>query len=97
MTDFTKQFNDTAEKMKQLVPQVSFNKNGYEIRAHMLKMAQNQLWQDYQAKWGAFYTSISKEGQEVVTKVEMPTVPGVDQVLAAAEKFYAFVNQNTKK
>jgi hypothetical protein len=97
MTDFTKQFNDTAEKMKQLVPQVSFNKNGYEIRAHMLEMAQNQLWQDYQAKWGAFYTSISKEGQEVVTKVEMPTVPGVDQVLAAAEKFYAFVNQNTKK
>jgi hypothetical protein len=27
----------------------------------------------------------------------MPTVPGVDQVLEAAEKFYAFVNQNTKK
>ena len=97
MTDFTKQFTDTAEKMKQLVPQVSFNKNGYEIRAQMLEMAQNQLWQDYQAKWGAFYTSVTKDGQEVVTKVEMPTVPGVDQVLAAAEKFYAFVNQNTKK
>lgn len=97
MTDFTKQFTDTAEKMKQLVPQVSFNKNGYEIRAQMLEMAQNQLWQDYQANWGAFYTSISKEGQEVIAKVEMPVVPGVDQILAAAEKFYEFVNQNKKK
>lgn len=95
--DFTKQFQDAADKMKQFVPQVSFNKNGYEIRAQMLEMAQQQLWQDYHAKWGAFSTSISKDGNEVVTKIEMPKVPGVDQVLEAAEKFYSFVNQNTKK
>lgn len=94
---FTKQFTDAAEKMKQFVPQVSFNKNGYEIRAQMLEMAQTQVWQDYHAKWGAFSTSVSKDGQEVVTKVEMPTAPGVEQVLEAAEKFYAFVNQNAKK
>ncbi len=97
MTDFNKTVTEAAEKMKQFVPQVSFNKNGYEIRAQMLEMAQNQLWQDYHAKWGAFSTTISKDGQEVVTKVEMPTAPGVEQVLEAAEKFYAFVNQNTKK
>lgn len=95
--EITKQFTEAAEKMKQFVPQVSFNKNGYEIRAQMLEMAQQQLWQDYHAKFGAFSTSISKDGKEVVTKVEMPTVPGVEQVLEAAEKFYAFVNQNTKK
>lgn len=95
--NITKQFTEAAEKVKQFVPQVSFNKNGYEIRAQMLEMAQQQLWQDYQAKWGAFSTSISKDGSDVVTKVEMPTVPGVEQVLEAAEKFYAFVNQNTKK
>jgi hypothetical protein len=97
MTDFTKTFTETADKMKQLVPQVSFNKNGYEIRAQMLEMAQQQMWNDYHAKWGAFSTSVSKDGREVVTKVEMPTVPGVDQVLEAAEKFYAFVNTNIKK
>lgn len=96
MTDFTT-LTDAAEKMKQFVPQVTFNKNGYEIRAQVLEMAQQQLWQDYHAKFGAFSTSVSKEGREVVTKVEMPAVPGVDQVLEAAEKFYAFVNQNTKK
>jgi hypothetical protein len=27
----------------------------------------------------------------------MPTAPGVEQVLEAAEKFYAFVNTNAKK
>jgi hypothetical protein len=94
---FTKQFTEAADKMKQFVPQVSFNKNGYEIRAQMLEMAQSQVWNDYHANWGAFSTSVSKEGQEVITKVEMPTVPGVEKVLEAAEKFYAFVNQNTKK
>ena len=95
--EFTKTFADAADKMKQFVPQVSFNKNGYEIRAQMLEMAQNQLWQDYHAKWGAFTTSVTKDGSDVVAKVEMPVAPGVEQVLEAAEKFYAFVNTNAKK
>jgi hypothetical protein len=95
--EFTKQFTEAADKMKQFVPQVNFNKNGYEIRAQMLEMAQQQLWQDYHARWGAFETSVTKDGKEVVTKVEMPTVPGVDKVLEAAQKFYDFVNQNTSK
>ena len=95
--EFTKTFSEAADKMKQFVPQVSFNKNGYEIRAQMLEMAQSQLWNDYHAKFGAFSTSVSKDRREVITKVEMPEVPGVDKVLEDAEKFYAFVNQNTKK
>ena len=94
--DFTKHVTEATEKVKQFVPTVSFNKNGYEIRAQMLEMAQNQLWQDYQAKWGAFQTSISKDGNEIVTKVEMPSAPGVDQVLEAAQKFYDFVNNQKK-
>lgn len=93
----TKQFQDMTEKAKQFVPQVSFNKNGYEIRAQMLEMAQNQVWQDYHAKWGAFETKITKKGDEVITSVELPSVPGVDQVLSAAQKFYDFVNQNNAK
>jgi hypothetical protein len=95
--DITKQITDAAEKMKQFVPQINVSKNGYEIRAQMLEMAQSQLWNDYHARWGAFETSITKDGKEVITKVEMPSVPGVEQVLDAAEKFYAFVNQNSKK
>lgn len=95
-TDFTKQAQEMAtqfaEQMKAAMPQVKFNKNGYEIRAQMLEMAQNQVWQDFHAKWGQFESSVSKDGKEVVAKVDMPQVPGADQVLEAAEKFYNFVN-----
>lgn len=101
-TDFTKQAQEMAtqfaEQIKAAVPQVKFNKNGYEIRAQMLEMAQSQVWQDFHARWGQYETSISKDGKEVITKVEMPTVPGADKVLEAAEKFYNFVNNaNTNK
>lgn len=84
-----------ADAMKAAIPQVKPNKNGYEIRTKILELAKDNVWSDYYAKWGAFETSIKKEHDEIVTKVEMPTVPGADQVLEAAEKFYAFVN-NTK-
>ena len=88
---------DFAKNITDVLPKVAVSKNGYEIRTQMLEMAQSQLWQDYHAKWGAFETSITKEGKEVVTNVSMPSVPGVEQVLEAAEKFYAFVNQNKSK
>lgn len=76
------------------MPKMSFNKNGYEIRTKVLEMAQNQLWQDYHAQLGAYEASVKKEGDEVVTTVTMPDVPGAEAVLEAAEKFYNFVNGN---
>lgn len=92
MNDMTKQFEQFADMMKAAMPQVKPNKNGYEIRTKVLEMAQNNVWQDYHAKWGAFETSMKKEGDEVVTTVQMPEVPGADTVLEAAEKFYSFVS-----
>jgi ribosome-interacting GTPase 1 len=89
-----KQTQEIAEMFKQAMPKVTTNKNGYEIRTKVLEMAQHQAWQDYHAKMGAFETSVTKEGDEVVTKVSMPEVPGADAVLDAANKFYAFVNGN---
>ena len=86
-----------AEIMKAAVPSVKPNKNGYEIRTKVLEMAQTQAWQDYHAKWGQFETSVTKEGDEVVTKVEMPQAPGAEAVLEAANKFYDFVSGNTSK
>lgn len=88
----TKIMENMAEMMKNAMPQVKSNKNGYEIRTKVLEMAQTQAWQDYYAKFAGYETSITKEGDEVVTKVEMPEVPGADAVLEAAEKFYNFVN-----
>ena len=85
---------EMADFMKSFTPQVKYNKNGYEIRTKILEMAQNEMWNDYHAKFGAWSTSIAKDGEEIVTKVEMPTVPGVSEVLETAEKFYSFVEGN---
>lgn len=90
----TKQFEQFADMMKAAMPTVKSNKNGYEIRTKVLEMAQSQVWQDFHAKWGAFETSVTKDGDEVVTEVKMPEVPGADAVLEAAEKFYNFVNNS---
>jgi inorganic pyrophosphatase len=87
-----KQTQEIADMFKQAMPKVTTNKNGYEIRTKVLEMAQNQMWQDYHAKYGQFETAITKDGDEVVTKVTMPEIPGADAVLEAANKFYDFVN-----
>ena len=89
-----KQTQEIADMFKQAMPKVNTNKNGYEIRTKVLEMAQNNVWQDYHAKLGAFETTVAREGDEVVTTVTMPEVPGSDAVLEAAEKFYDFVNGN---
>jgi hypothetical protein len=92
-----KQTQEVAEMFKAAMPKITTNKNGYEIRTKVLEMAQNQAWQDYHAKFAGYETSVTKEGDEVVTTVEMPTVPGADAVLEAAEKFYEFVNGKPSK
>jgi len=92
-----KQMEQFAEMFKAAMPKVTTNKNGYEIRTKVLEMAQNNVWQDYHAKLGAYETSITKEGDEVVTKVQMPEVPGADAVIDAANKFYDFVSGTKNK
>ena len=92
-----KQTQEIADMFKAAMPKVTTNKNGYEIRTKVLEMAQSNVWQDYHAKLGAYETSVTKEGDELVTKVAMPEVPGVDAVMEAAEKFYDFVNGKTNK
>jgi hypothetical protein len=75
------------------LPHVTINKNGYEIRTELLGMAKEFVQNDYYAKWGQFETSIRKEHDDLVTKVEMPSVPGVEQIMKTAETFSDFVNQ----
>jgi hypothetical protein len=94
--DFQKNLEQFSEMFKNTMPQVKPNKNGYEIRTKVLEFAQNNAWQDYYAKWGQFETSVKKEHDEIVTKVEMPTVPGAEDVLQTAEKFYNFVSGNKR-
>ena len=81
------------------MPEVKFNKNGYEIRTDILGMAKDLVAQDFHVKWqGWELTAIrdDKTGQ-IVNKIGMPEFPGLDKVLETAEKMYAFVNQGSSK
>lgn len=83
------------------MPEVKFNKNGYEIRADILAMAKDMVQSEYSMKfhgWEMSATRDEKTGQ-IVSTVTMPEFPGLDKILETAEKMYAFVNQtqNTKK
>ncbi len=101
MQDYTKQFTEMAsqfaEQVKSTMPKVVVNKNGYEIRSEVLEMAKQFTEFSYSAKVHGWEVSTQKDGKEVVTKIGMPEVPGVDQVLETAQKFYDFVNQSSNK
>ena len=96
--DILKQTQAMAEMVKDMMPKVTTNKNGYEIRTKVLEMAQSNVWQDYHAKFGGWEQSVKRdpETNEIVTSITMPEVPGTDAVLQAAEKFYDFVNGKSK-
>lgn len=88
---------EMADFMKSLAPQVKTNKNGYEIRTKILEMAKDQCALEYGFKYQGWEMEQRKEGSELVTKVEMPSIPGVDQILETANKFYDFVENTHKK
>jgi len=81
------------------LPEVKFNKNGYEIRTDILGMAKDVVMQDYNLKMGGWQMTAQKDEKsgQIVTTVGMPEFPGVDKILEAAEKMYAFVNTGVKK
>ena len=81
------------------LPEVKFNKNGYEIRTDILGMAKDLVMYDYSVKfqgWEMTATRDEKTGQ-IVSKVDMPAVPGLEKVLETAEKMYSFVNQGVNQ
>jgi hypothetical protein len=81
------------------LPEVKFNKNGYEIRADVLALAKDLVAQDFQVKFAGWEMTATRDEKtnQIVSTVAMPEFPGVDKVLEAAEKMYAFVNTGTKK
>ena len=81
------------------IPEVKFNKNGYEIRTDILAMAKDLVAQEYTYKWQGWEISTKRDERtgQVVNKVDMPAFPGLDKVLETAEKMYAFVNQGSSK
>jgi hypothetical protein len=80
-------------------PEVKFNKNGYEIRTEILAMAKDLVAQEYTWKYNGWEMSTKRDEKtgQIISKVDMPEFPGLDQVLATAEKMYTFVNAATPK
>jgi hypothetical protein len=81
------------------LPQVQFNKNGYEIRADILDMAKGLISEEFHAKFQGWEMTTAKDPStgKLVTTVGMPQFPGLDKVLETAEKMYAFVNSGVAK
>ena len=81
------------------LPEVKFNKNGYEIRADILALAKDQVQNEFNAKFAGWQVSASRDEKtgQLVSSVTMPEFPGVDKILEAAEKMYSFVNAGVKK
>jgi hypothetical protein len=76
------------------LPEVKFNKNGYEIRTDILGMAKDLVQSEYSGKFAGWEMSATKDEKtgQIITRVGMPEFPGIDKVLETAEKMYAFVN-----
>ena len=81
------------------LPEVKFNKNGYEIRSDVLAMAKDLVGQDFQYKWAGWEMSAVRDEKtgQMVSTVNMPVYPGLEKILETAEKLYGFVNQGTAR
>ena len=76
------------------LPEVKFNKNGYEIRTDILGMAKDLVQSEYTMKFQGWEMSAKRDDKtgQIVSTVGMPEFPGLDKVLETAEKMYSFVN-----
>lgn len=81
------------------LPEVKFNKNGYELRTDILAMAKDMVQSEYSMKFHGWEMSAKRDEKtgQLVSTVEMPQFPGLDKILETAEKMYSFVNQSQSK
>jgi hypothetical protein len=81
------------------MPEVKFNKNGYEIRTDILAMAKDMVQQDFQVKFNGWEMTAERDAKtgQIVSKINMPEFPGLEKVLETAEKMYSFVNAGASK
>lgn len=73
-------------------------RNGYEIRADILELAQKHVMDEYNAAIENIRLDYGVDGETGQTSsgAVLPKIPTVDDVIATANKFYEFVNQSKK-
>ena len=67
------------------------NKNGFEIRADILKLASDHLQTEFGYANGQYEQSITNPQWKSI-KVTKPTYPSTHKVLETAKEMYTFVN-----
>lgn len=82
-----------------MTSEVRFNKNGYEIRADVLAMAKEHVYNEFNYKWQGWELTAARNEKtgQIVNSENMPQYPELDAVLTTAEKLYSFVNNGSKK
>ena len=80
----------SLDKIKDALPKVQFNKNGYEIRTEVLDMAKAFTEFEYSNKWMGWEVSAKRDEKtgQVLNKVDMPEIPGSKEVLESASVVY---------
>ena len=88
-----------SDNMIPGLPEVKFNKNGYESRSDVLAMAKDLVQNEYSMKFAGWEMSAVKDEKtgQLVTNVGMPEFPGLDKVIETAQKMYDFVSNPNKK
>jgi hypothetical protein len=77
------------------LPEVKFNRNGFEIRSDILDMAKNLVMEEFHVKFQGWEMSTKRDEKtnQVVSTLDMPEFPGLEKILETAEKMYSFVNK----
>lgn len=96
---YTQRRINMSEFKTPKLPEVKFNKNGYEIRTDILDMAKGLVSEDFRYKFQGWEMSVTRDTKtgQVLSTVGMPEFPGLDKVLETAEKMYVFVNAGSIK
>jgi hypothetical protein len=87
----------SIDKLKDALPKVQINKNGYEIRTDVLGLAKQFTEFEFSCKWNGWEQTTKRDEKtgQLVNKTTMPDVPGREEVLETAEMFYNFVTGKT--
>lgn len=95
-----KEKNMSKDSFTNNMPQFKVNqsRNGYEIRTDLLHMAKDLVTAEYSMKFSGWEMSAKRDDKtnQIVSTVEMPKFPGIEQVLETAEKMYQFVSAKSK-
>ena len=68
------------------------NKNAYEIRLDILRLAHDDLMGQYHHKISALQNNADKADTQFDTQVITSLYPSTDEVIARAERLYKFVD-----